>query len=244
MRARLMGRPRPHACAEAQPPTESALTWSRSTFEIGHRLARVRREPGRVAPREGRRRDTVQEHREGDGEEDGGEQDRLVREVGVCDENDREDDRRQSARAEPAEEGDRGRPRTRPSIARTTGTMRTTVRLRSAYRTMEAERSSSTGTSMTAPKRTNVTAPSKPPASSRKSVTSPPTSRRRPPKTAPPTKAAMNPLPPIHTASPYASPAPATGTNCSQIGSTRRRRTPSLTTAAAASPAATPARPP
>ena len=85
------------------------------------------------------------------------------------------------------------------------------VRLRSAYRTTAPERSSSTGTSMTAPKRMNVTAPSRPPVSSRKSVTSPPTSPRKPPNTAPPTKAAMKPLPPIHTASPYASAAPATG---------------------------------
>ena len=46
--------------------------------------------------------------------------------------------------------------------------------------------------------------------------TSPPVRRRRAPKTKPPTNAAMKPEPPIGSAIPKASPAPASGTICSQ----------------------------
>ena len=73
-------------------------------------VARVGGEPGRVAPGERGRGQAVQEDREADGEEDRVQQHRLVREVGILDEDHREHDRRQSPRPEPAEEGDRRTP--------------------------------------------------------------------------------------------------------------------------------------
>ena len=70
----------------------------------------MRREPGRIAPRERGRGQAVQENREADREKDRVQQHRLVREVGILDQDHRKHDRCQSSRPEPAEERDRRSP--------------------------------------------------------------------------------------------------------------------------------------
>ena len=86
------------------------LFGGRRTFECGRGIARVGRVPRSVAPSERRCRHAVQEDRQGDRQEDGVQQQRLVREVGILDEDHRKDDRREATRPEPAEEGDRRSP--------------------------------------------------------------------------------------------------------------------------------------
>ena len=63
-----------------------------------------------------------------------------------------------------------------------------------------------------------------------------------PPNTIPPTNAAMNPEPPSGFAIPYASPAAATGTICSQDSEISLRRPAKTTIAASIRPASTPPR--
>ena len=99
----------------------------------------------------------------------------------------------------------------------------------------------SDGPSRTAPKTTNVTAPSAAPASSSICALSSARPRSKPPNTIPPTNAAMSPEPPIGVAIPYARAAPATGPIWSQAASTSACRRAVTMTAAAIAPASAPA---
>ena len=87
-----------------------------------------------------------------------------------------------------------------PSSAIATGTMRTSVRLSTAYRMTCQVTWGMTSPSARAPNPIQVTAASRPPVSSVKSVTAEPGTPEAMPKTMPPTKAAMKPLPPSVTA--------------------------------------------
>ena len=113
-------------------PAVRALLGHRSALERRPRVARVGRVPAGVARCERRCRQAVKKDREADREEDRVQQHRLVHEIGILDEEHREDDRRQSARPEPAEEGDGRSPRAGPEHRQATGIMRTMVRLSSA----------------------------------------------------------------------------------------------------------------
>ena len=95
-------------------PAERGLLGSRHALEPGRRVPRVGREPRGIARRERGRAQPVEEDGEADGEEDRGQQHGRVLEVGLLDEDHREHDRRQATGPEPAEEGDRRPPRTGP----------------------------------------------------------------------------------------------------------------------------------
>ena len=89
-----------------------------------------------------------------------------------------------------------GRRMPRPASAIATGTMRTTVRLSAAYRTTCQVMCGIARVSASAPKPIQVTAATRPPASSVNSVTTEPRAPETRPKAMPPTNAAMKPLPP------------------------------------------------
>ena len=95
-------------------------------------LARVLLVPAGVAVGERGGGDAVGEDGEADGQVDREHDQVLVRQLGLLDHDHREDDRRQPAGAEPAEEPERRRRAREPHIAITTGSIRTRVRLRSA----------------------------------------------------------------------------------------------------------------
>ena len=100
--------------------------------------------------------------------------------------------------------------------------MRTIVRLTTAYPTSAAPMCPQRSPSIAAPNRNKVAPLSTPPTSSA-NLASAASSSVRSPNTTPPTKAAMKPLPPRESASPYDSAAPATGTICAQCGSIHPR---------------------
>ena len=160
-------------------------------------------------------------------------------EVGLLDKDDREDDRGESARPEPAEEAEVGRRAPDPSMAMATGTMRTSVRL-SSDRPPPA-RSGGRASARASRRRTGS-------ASSRRARHPTPrgsASPRRDPAPGAAVDSAADergdePAAAERDRQPVGQPGRGDGMAWSQLSSTSRRPTPTRIAAAPASPAATP----